>query len=319
MTKKLRNQRWAWDAMAAMLVMLAAAMTWSIPAASQGAKTIKPQKFPTPEAAVNAMIDAARRNSDQDLMKIFGSAGEDLIDSGDGVQNAQRRANFMREYDDAHAIVLKYPDEAELVMGKDNWPFPVPIVKVGNKWILDAEAGREEILTRRIGADELNAMRVLKTYVQAQREYYAADYDEDEVLEYAQRIMSTQDKKDGLYWEATEGEDPSPMGPLLASAAAQGYDVKGMKAAPYHGYHFRVITAQGADAPGGGFSYDINGNMLAGYAMVAWPADYGNSGIMTFLVNSNGIIYQKDLGEKTAEIAPAIKEYNPDGTWSRAE
>ena len=319
MNQNARNQRWARGAKAAMLILSIAMFGWSIPAASQAQKKIKPRTFPTPEAAVSALVDAARRDSDEDLIKIVGSSGEDLVNSGDAVQDAKRRAGWISEYDAAHAIVLKYPDEAELIIGKDNWPFPVPIVKVGKRWMLDAEAGREEILTRRIGADELNTMKVLKTYVQAQREYYFLDRDDDEVLEFAQRIVSTKDKRDGLYWETGEGEDPSPMGPLLASAAAEGYTAEGLKAVPYHGYHFKVLKAQGPHAAGGSFSYLVGDNMVAGFAMVAWPEDYGNSGIMTFLVNANGIIYQKDLGEKTADIASAMTEYNPDATWSHAE
>jgi hypothetical protein len=319
MNQKFRNQRWAWGAIASMLVLWTAVFSSSVIAASPGQKTIKPQTFATPDAAVKAVVDAARRNSDQDLIKIYGSAGEDLINSGDAVQDAQRREKFIQEYDADHAVVLKYPDEAELVIGKDHWPFPVPIVKVGSRWILDAEAGRQEILNRRIGANELNTMKVLNAYVQAQREYFAVDYDEDGVMEFAQRIMSTKDRRDGLYWATGEGEDPSPMGPLFASASKEGYEFEAAKSNPYHGYYFKILTAQGPDAAGGSFSYVVNGNMVAGFAMVAWPADYGNSGIMTFLVNANGVIYQKDLGEKTGETAPAMKEYNPDATWSHAQ
>lgn len=319
MTQNSRNPRWAPGATAAMLVLLTALFSLASPAASPGAKKIKPQTFPTPDAAVQALVNAAKRNDDQALITIYGSGGEDLINSGDAVQDAQRRAKFLAEYDADHAVALKFPDEAELVIGKDHWPFPVPIVKAGKRWVFDAEAGRQEILTRRIGANELSTMKVLEAYVQAQREYYAVDYDDDEVMEFAQRIMSTKGDRDGLYWVVGEGEGPSPMGPLLASASAEGYDFEGMKPAPYHGYHFKILKAQGPDAAGGGFSYVIGGNMVAGYAMVAWPADYGNSGIMTFLVNANGLIYQKDLGEKTGEFAPSLAEYNPDATWSRAQ
>lgn len=319
MTQKSRDQRWASGAVFAVLALSIAALSWNIPAASQAQKTIKPKAFPTPDAAVSAIVDAARRNSDQDLIRIYGSGAEDLINSGDEVLDAQRRAKFLAEYDADHALVLKYPDEAELVIGKDHWPFPVPIVKVGNKWILDAGAGRQEILNRRIGADELSTIKVLEAYVQAQREYYSLDRDDDGVLEFAQRVMSTKDMRDGLYWEAGEGEDPSPMGPLFASASKEGYEFDATKPSPYHGYYFKILAAQGPDAAGGSFPYVVNGNMVAGFAMVAWPADYGNSGIMTFLVNANGLVYQKDLGEKTGEIASAMREYNPDATWSHAQ
>lgn len=302
-----------------MFVLLGAALSWSLPAASPGKKEIKPQAFPTPEAAVQALVDAARRNDDAALVNIYGPSGEDLIHSGDEVQDAQRRAKFLEEYEASHSIVLKYEDEAELVIGKDHWPFPVPLVKVGKKWLFDAEAGKEEILNRRIGANELSTLNVLEAYVQAQREYYAVDHDMDEVPEYAGRVMSTKGMRDGLFWEAGEGEDLSPMGPLVAGAASEGYDAEGLRATPYHGYRFKVLKAQGPDAAGGAFSYVVGDNMVAGFAMVAWPAEYGNSGVMTFLVNANGIIYQKDLGEKTAEIASAMNQYNPDATWSRAK
>jgi hypothetical protein len=319
MIQKCNRKTWASGTTVAMLVLVTALFSLSTPAASPTAKEIKPRGFPTPEAAVEALLDAARRDSDKDLIRVYGSAGEDLIASGDEVQDAQRRAKFLGEYDAEHAIVLKYADEAELVIGKDHWPFPVPLVKVGKKWIFDAEAGREEILTRRIGANELNTMKVLEAYAQAQREYCAVDYDLDEVQEYAQRILSTEGRRDGLYWKAGEGEDSSPMGPLVGGAAAEGYDAEGLKVEPYHGYRFKVLKAQGPDAAGGGFSYLVGDNMVAGFALVSWPAEYGNSGIMTFLVNANGIIYQKDLGEKTGELASAMNQYNPDTTWSRAQ
>jgi hypothetical protein len=318
MTEKSRNQRWASGATAAMLVLLTAVFAFGAPAASPGGKEVKPQGFQTPDAAVQALVDAAKKNDDQALIKIFGTYGEDLVNSGDEVQDAQRRAKFLEEFDAGHCIVLKYTDEAELVMGKDHWPFPVPIVKVGKKWIFDADAGREEILSRRIGANELSTINVLEACIQAQREYIAVDHDLDEVPEYAQRIMSTKGMRDGLYWEAGEGEDLSPMGPLLAGAAAEGYAAEGLKTAPYHGYHFKILKAQGPDAAGGAFSYCVRDNMVAGFVMVALPEEYGNSGIMTFLVNANGIIYQKDLGENTGEIASAMNQYNPDPTWARA-
>ena len=282
-------------------------------------KEIKPLAFLTPEAAVQALAEAARRNDNQALIKIYGPAGEDLISSGDDVQDANRRAKFLEEYDASHSVVLLYPDEAELVIGKDHWPFPVRIIKIGKKWFFDTEGGKEEILNRRIGSNELNAMEVIDAFVRAQREYHAVDHDQDEVPEYAQRVMSSKDMRDGLYWHVAEGEQLSPLGPLAAGSSAEGYDTERVKVAPYHGYRYKVLKAQGPDAAGGAFSYMIGENMVAGYALVAWPAEYGNSGVMTFLVNANGIIYQKDLGEKTAEIATAMNQYNPDPTWSRAK
>lgn len=319
MIQKSREPRWASGSKAAMLALLTAVFGWTASAPAAGSREIKPRGFPTPEAAVQALVDAARRNDDQGLVRICGSSGEDLVRSGDDVQDAQRRAGFLAEYDAGHTVVLKFEDEAELIIGKEHWPFPVPIVKVGKKWYFDAEAGREEILNRRIGANELRTMEVMKAFVHAQREYCAVDRDDDEVPEYAQRVMSTEGRHDGLFWAVEEGEELSPMGPLVAEAEAEGYDVQRLKQTPYHGYFYKVLKAQGPDAAGGAFSYIVGENMVAGYAMACWPAEYGNSGIMTFLVNANGIIYQKDLGEKTAEVASAMSQYNPDATWSRAK
>jgi hypothetical protein len=264
-------------------------------------------------------VDAAKKSDNAALLRIYGSGGEELMGSGDDVQDSRRRAAFLAAYEEGHAIANLTEDWAELTMGKDHWPFPVPLVKVGKKWIFDAEAGKEEILNRRIGFNELSAIRVFEAYVQAQREYYQVDYDQDEVLEYAQRVLSTEGLRDGLFWPVSEEEAPSPLGPMVADAASEGYKRPGASPAPYHGYYYKILKAQGPDAPGGAFSYVVNDNMLAGYALVAWPAQYGNSGVMTFTVNSNGIIYEKDFGEKTAEIVAAMNAYNPDATWKRAK
>lgn len=301
------------------VALFAVVLSFLVLPLSAAPKEVKPQMFATPEMAVQALIDAAKKNDDAAILKIFGSGGMDLIGSGDEVADSKRRQAFLTAYDEGHSVVMLTEDWAELTMGKDHWPFPVPVVKVGKKWCFDVEAGKEEILNRRIGFNELSVLAVFEAYVQAQREYYQLDYDQDEVLEYAQRVLSSEGLKDGLFWPVSEGQHPSPLGPMVADAAAEGYKRPGAAPAPYHGYFYKVLKAQGPDAPGGAFSYVVNDNMVAGYALLAWPAEYGNSGIMTFTVNSNGTIYEKDLGEKTAEVAAAMNAYNPDATWKRAK
>jgi hypothetical protein len=301
------------------VTLFAAALCFLVLPLAAAPKEVKPQGFATPEDAVQALVDAAKKKDAGAILKIFGSAGEDLLKTEDEVQDAQRREKFIAAYEEIHSVVKKSDDQAELILGKDHWPFPVPIIKEGKKWFFDVEAGREEILNRRIGNNELSTIKVFEAYVQAQREYNLLDYDQDEVLEYAQKVMSAEGLRDGLFWPTAEGETPSPFGPFVADAAAEGYKKKEGGPAPYHGYYYKVLTAQGPDAAGGAFSYLVNGNMVAGYAMVAWPADYGNTGIVTFVVNSYGTIYEKDLGEKTGEIAGALNAYNPDATWKRAK
>jgi hypothetical protein len=208
-------------------------------------------------------------------------------------------------------------DRAIVHVGNTDWPFPIPLVKKGGSWQFDAEQGRQEILNRRIGRNELSTLGAIRGYVEAQFDYANADRDGDGVSEYAQKLHSEPGKFDGLFWETEEGQPQSPLGPLIAEARAEGYKVNGTaeKPYPYHGYYYRILTRQGGNVPGGKYDYVINGNMIAGFALVAFPAHYGSSGIMTFVVNHQGKIYQKDLGPKTAEIAEKMKEYNPDSNW----
>ena len=299
-------------AAAAVLLCMAA------PAPTTFAKEVKPKGFDTPEAAVQCLVDALRKQDMAELEKVFGSVGMDVLDSGDAVADSSAREKFVKAFDEKHHVTKTSDGQAELVVGSDDWPFPIPIVAEKKKWVFDAEAGRDELTNRRIGRNELNTIRVLEAFVQAEREYFQFDYDEDGVLEYAQKLVSDQDKRDGLFWPVKEGEDPSPMGPLVAQAVAEGYKKSESGPTPYHGYFFKLLTGQGPDASGGAYSYIINGNMVAGYAVLAWPAEWDNSGLMTFMVNSNGVIYEKDLGEKTAEIAAGMNSYNPDSTWRLA-
>jgi hypothetical protein len=250
-------------------------------------------------------------------LAILGPGAKDIVSSGDEVQDREAGQQFT-----ARAQQIMRLDQAAdgveiMSIGPDNWPFPIPIVKKGDVWVFDTDAGRQEILNRRVGTNELDTIEVCRAYVVAQREFAAQDRDGSGVLKYAERFISSAGKHDGLYWPASGSEEASPFGPLVADAVAEGY--KNKKGAPFHGYFYRILTAQGQDAPGGAYSYLINGNMIAGFALVAYPAQYGSSGVMTFIVNQQGVVYQKDLGPKTAEIAEGMKLYDPDPSWQRAE
>ena len=255
------------------------------------------------------------------MSALFGPGSESLISSGDDVEDKAERERFLKNYEEKHSLEKKGVDEILLQLGKDDWPFPIPIRKTGSAWSFDTKAGKEEILNRRIGRNELNAIDVLEAYVVAQREYAARDWDGDRVYPYAQKFASTPGKKDGLYWEAKEGEEASPLGPLAARAAQEGYTRKGKpeKPIPYNGYYFKILKAQGKHAPGGAYDYVVKGNMILGFGLVAYPATYGSSGIMTFLVNQEGVVYQKDLGKGTAKAAGGMKRYDPDPTWKKVE
>ena len=255
----------------------------------------------------------------KELLAIFGPTGKKIISSGDEVSDQAEKERFVKAYDEMNKLETQTDKNVILVVGNHEWPFPIPIVKKGKTWMFDTLAGNEELLNRRIGRNELNTIQTCLAYVDAQREYAMKDRDSDKLLEYAQKFWSAPGKKDGLYWETKEGEDPSPLGPLAARAVREGYMPKEDKPAPYHGYFYKILKAQGKNASGGAFDYVIKGKMFAGFALVAYPAEYGASGIMTFIINHDGIVYQKNLGKKTGKIAAAIKKYDPDKTWSRVE
>lgn len=288
-----------------------------VPAAPAEAAGAEAQRFPTPDDAAKALLEAARNDDRNRIIALFGSRYAELLSSGDEVEDTNNRANFVALAQEKMALETSGEGKTTLRVGKTDWPFPIPLVKNGDSWQFDAEQGREEILNRRIGRNELSALGVLRGYVEAQFDYGNADRDGDGVAEYAQKFWSEPGKFDGLYWEAEDGKPQSPIGLLVAAARAEGYKAKGAteKPSPYHGYYYRILTRQGAAAPGGKYDYIINGNMIAGFGLVAFPAAYGSSGVMTFVVNHQGRIYQKDLGPKTAELATTIKEYNPDATW----
>jgi hypothetical protein len=274
-----------------------------------------PAAYPTPEAAAKAILDALAKGDHAALIAVLGDEYADQLFTDDA---AQEHESYKRVLDAAkEAMQLRADDENTrvMVLGKDAWPMPIPIVHDDKGWHFDTGAGVDEIVARRIGNDELSAIQALRAYVDAQMQYASADRDGDDVLEYAQRFVSTPGKKDGLYWEtATADEQPSPFGPFIAEQS--NYLKEHKPGDSYKGYFYRVLTRQGENAPGGRYDYIINGNMIAGFAAVAVPAEYGDTGVMTFVVSHQGKIYQKDLGKDTALAAAAIQEYNPDDTWT---
>ena len=292
-------------------------------AGSRGAVTAGPTQmtFASPEEAVQALVGAVKAEDRKALAAILGPEGRPLIWSGDRVADAQGRERFLRAYEQAHTLESATDTKAILVIGQNEWPLPIPLVKEGDTWRFDTAAGKEEILNRRIGRNELNAMQVCLAYVDAQREFARVAREGDGLLKYAMKLYSDRGKKNGLYWRTTEGEVESPLGELVAKARAEGYTRtrSGGKPTPYHGYLYRILTAQGPDAPGGAYDYVVDGKMIGGFALVAFPARYGVSGVMTFIVNHQGVLYQKDLGTDTARAARAMPAYNPDNTWKKVE
>jgi len=272
--------------------------------------------FPSPKAAVKALEAAAKAGDRTALDALFGPDVKELL-SGDPKQDALELAAFSRSISLYAHLSKRDSDHFVLNVGAQNWPLPIPIVRAGGTWYFDTLAGKDEVINRRVGEDEAITIGVCRTYVLAQREYASEDRDGNGVLKYAQLLRSSPQAKDGLYWPAGETEEPSPLGPLVAQARAEGYAGKMVKGqpTPFHGYEFKILTAQGAAAPGGAFSYLINGNMVAGFALVAYPAHWGESGVMTFIVNQWGKVYQANLGADSAAIAAAMTEFNPHSGW----
>jgi hypothetical protein len=283
----------------------------SVEAASQ-------QFFSSPEDAVESLVQAVKAKDRSSLDQIFGDAAKELL-SGDEVQDAAEFEAFTRHVGEKTDIVKESDSKAILYVGNENWPFPIPIVMKNGRWFFDTAAGKEEILNRRVGENELIAILVCRTYVKAQREYAMKDWNGDGVVAYAQKLRSDPGRKNGLFWRAAPGEELSPLGELVARARMEGYK-KGKslfkeKPTPFHGYYFKILTRQGSHAPGGKYNYVINGNMVAGFALVAFPSNWGKSGVMTFIVSQQGKVYQKNLGPNGLKIAQQMKEFNPDKTW----
>lgn len=272
------------------------------------------QSFTNPDTAASALAAAVKSGAKQDMLKVLGDDGEDIVDSGDDVADAVARGKFISAYDAKHSVKVD-GKKATLIIGADDFPFPVPLVHNKAGWEFDTGEGRREILYRRIGRNELDTIQTILAFVDAEDEY--ADKDRGEGIGvYAQRIVSSQGKKDGLYWPSDNND--SPLGQLAAEASAEGYKA-GSEPQPYHGYYYRILTQQGASAPGGAMSYIVKDKMIGGFALVAYPADYGNSGVMTFIVNHAGTVYQKDLGEDTAARVKSLTSFDPDKTWTKVE
>jgi hypothetical protein len=303
---------------ALVVIMMSAWGIVAVSVLSVSAQELKQKVFGSPEEAMKSLAEAAQAGDIKDMMAILGPEGEDIISSGDAVADKDILERFVEVYQEKADFVKEKEDRVSVIMGKDNWPFPIPIMKMAGGWIFDTKAGREEVLNRRIGRNELRTIQVCLNYVEAQQEYASTDREQDGIIQYAQKFASDTYRRNGLYWEVAEGEIPSPLGPGVVKAAAEGYRRAGGKPFPFHGYYYKILKGQGKSAPGGAYNYVINGHMVAGFALMAYPAQYGVSGIMTFIVNQNGVVYEKDLGPKTEAIAKATTLYNPDRTWRRA-
>ncbi|MBZ5521315.1 MAG: DUF2950 domain-containing protein [Acidobacteriia bacterium] len=305
--------------MAALVLLLAGSFS-----GQTSAGPAQPRSFAAPEEAMKALVEAGKAKDRAALADLFGPQYDKLL-SGDEVQDNKELEQFSAAVDESVKLDKTAEDRMIVSIGKDNWPFPIPIVKKTSQWRFDTDAGMQEILNRRIGENELSAIATCRAYVLAQWEYFTeGDHDNDGVAEFAQKFISSVGNREGLYWETGENERPSPMGAMVAAARAEGYSAGQRKAAanpaehkrsPYHGYYFRILKRQGPHAPGGKYDYVINGNMIAGYALIAYPDKWGSSGIMTFIVNQQGRVYQKNLGPNTLKLAAGITEYDPDVTW----
>jgi uncharacterized membrane protein YkoI len=291
------------------------ALPATLHAAEQKA-AVAQRSFASPEEAIKALLEATQARDKAALNQIFGPDAN-LILTGDEVQDANNAAKFAKAMAEGCQQVPDGADKITLEVGTNNWPYPIPLVKTNSQWQFDTDAGKEEIINRHIGRDELNAIGVCSAYVDAQRQYATLNADGSGTVKYALKIKSTPGKKDGLYWESVAGEAASPFGPQVAEARAEGYGSKeGSGHHPFHGYFIKILTRQGKDAPGGKMNYMSHGNLTKGFALVAWPEYWDQSGIMTFIVNQDGKVYQRNLGEKTAKCAGAMKEYNPDSEWT---
>lgn len=296
--------------LAALAFLLTASFPSRAVAQQQGQKT-----FTSPEEASAAFFKAAQSNDQKALLEILGPEGKEIISSGDDNEDARNRANFVEHYQEMHRLVKEPDGSFTLYIGAANWPCPIPIINKGNAWYFDTETGKKEILYRRVGHNEMSAIRVLQELVAAQKQYYSSHNNE-----YAQQIFSDQGQHNGLYWKAAPGEPESPIGPMVARAVARGYaNIEDSDRVPYRGYFFHVLTRQGKNVEGGAKNYIVNGKMTDGFAFVAYPAEYRSSGVMSFIVGPDGVVYQKDLGKKSIFKALAIKEFNPDSKWSKAE
>lgn len=303
----MQNQHDEWGWKISVVVLLSLALGGLSACAAR-------QSFSSPEAGMTALVEAVKLNDQPSIRAILGPRGNELISSGDRVADEHNREAFIAAYHDAHKLVLDDDRQAMLVVGQNEWPMPIPLVKSSAGWQFDTPKGEQEIFNRRIGRNELAAIQVCLSIVDAAHEYAALDLDGDGIPEYAPQFVSTPGTRDGLYWPTKPGEPPSPLGPLLAAATSEGYSVS-TPLAPYHGYFYKILTKQGNDAPGGDHDYVIKGHMMGGFALIAYPARHGVSGVMSFLVNQEGAVYEQNLGEHTTAIASKMTTFNPDASW----
>ncbi len=321
-TNRVSRQLQQWHRIGAVAAIFfsSLALTDISVAASPGAKLFK-----SPQAAVDALLAAAAQKETGDLLAILGPEGKDVVSSGDETADRAGRDAFLTAAKAKTVLLTKTKASVLLKVGADEWPFPIPIVKGAKGWFFDTAAGKEELISRRIGRNELRAIALCQAFVSAQREYAQAGQNGASSGVYAQKLLSSEGKRDGLYWPAKTGEPQSPLGPLAAEAATEGYEAKASGSGPkpfpkpFHGYFFKIMTAQGESAPGGAKNYIVDGKMTGGFALLAWPAEYGVSGIMTFVVNQTDIVFEKNLGQTTADVARAMNQFNPDITWKPAK
>ena len=272
--------------------------------------------FKSPDAAINALVAAVQAGDTQGMLTILGPESKDIVSSDDQVADKEGRRRFLSAHKQRSTLMMSSDGSVVVRLGTENWPFPIPLIKQGEVWHFNTAAGHDEVLNRRIGANELKAAQVCRAYVEAQREYYAECRQGDAIVQYAQRFLSHADKRDGLYWKVALGEELSPMGPEVAASEAEGYPSGVKSPGGFHGYKFRILKGQGPNAPGGAYDYVINGHMVAGFALAAYPVHSGKSGVMTYVVNQNGIVYRKALGEGAEYMVKSMK-YDPDDTWKR--
>ena len=275
------------------------------------------KSFPAPEEGVRALIEAAQKNDTTTLLAILGPEAKSLVNTGDPVSDRENRERFLKSYEESHTLVQSGDTKVVVQIGKDEWPFPIPLIKGSAGWRFDTQEGKAELRNRRIGRNELDVIQVCLAYVDAQREYYVRNPMNATLLQYASKFLSTKGKRDGLYWKTPDNESPSPLGPLVAQARREGYKRAAGQPVPYHGYYYKMLTGQGPDAPDGAYDYVVRGKMIGGFALVAYPAQYGSSGIMTFIVNHDGVVYEKDFGPNTAATVQSMTKFNPDKTWKQ--
>ena len=302
------------------LVLAAATLPFLIGVPPAFAQQGNEKTFDRPGDAILALYDAVKSVNSQELAAIFGSSVSDIIHTGDDVADKKMAQDFIRRYDEMHRAVIEPDQSVTLYVGAENWPLPIPIVKnSGGSWYFDTETGKKEILERRVGANENNAIETMQGLVDAQREFASETRGGDKTRHYALKFLSDDGEHNGLYWKTGDNEPPSPIGPQMVSAADEGYNFQPGKTAPFHGYYYRILTKQGAAAKGGPRNYIVDGKLARGFAFVAFPAEYRNSGVVTIIVNQAGVVYQKDLGAQTSQIASSMQEFNPDSTWEKAD